>query len=290
MSSFPSSAERTVASSLLLLNNTPPSPSLSTPKFRSDSSDAVPERRSSSSKSFREISVSYVSNKSSSSSLTNDDGDSSEKEIKSRTVSYSAFARYSQMKLKVDSIFLRTLLCMIVVDSGDFLLCSVGFDHVQLSFREVGIARKIRSKVTWTSSCPGDREPNAGEAAKMLSPISGSGEASSCMSSSSSGISSARSLRYAKRCRGTTVERVAGIGRETAAPSRCVAGSPHLRRRGEAIMKLLSCGGSSEVKIRQMLGDSPDTSKALRMLLRVDAVKRTGSGGRYDPYVYTISG
>nr|KYP33896.1 hypothetical protein KK1_045204 [Cajanus cajan] len=37
-----------------------------------------------------------------------------------------------------------------------------------------------------------------------------------------------------------------------------------------------------------MLGDSPDTSKALRMLLRVDAVKRSGSGGRHDPYVYTV--
>ncbi|QCE05268.1 hypothetical protein DEO72_LG9g271 [Vigna unguiculata] len=226
MSSFPSSEERTVASSLLLLNITPPSPSLSTPKFRSDSSDAVPERRSSSNTS-KQISVSYCSNKSSSSSLTNDDGDSSEKEIKSHSISFSAILRYNQMKLK--------------------------------------IARKIRSKVTWTSSCSGDRKPNAGEDANMLSPFSASGEASSCLSSSSSGISSARSLRYAKRCRGAIVERVAGIGREKAAPSRRAAGSPHLRRRGEAILKLLSCGDSSEVKIRQMLGDSPDTSKALRM-------------------------
>jgi len=127
------------------------------------------------------------------------------------------------------------------------------------------IARKIRSKVTWTSSCSGDRKPNAGEAVNMLSPASASGEASSCLSSSSSGVSSARSLRYAKRCRGAIVERVAGIAHETAAPSRRAAGSPHLRRRGEAILKLLSCGDSSEVKIRQMLGDSPDTSKALRM-------------------------
>ncbi|RDX66663.1 hypothetical protein CR513_54546, partial [Mucuna pruriens] len=222
MSSFPSSVERRVASSLLLLHTTPSSPSVSTPKrFRSDSSDPVPER--SSSKGFREISV---SDKSSSSSLTNDDGDSSEEEIKSRSVSFSAIARYNQMKLK--------------------------------------IARKIRSKVTWTSSCSGDRKPNAGEAAKVLSPVSVSGEASSCLSSSSSGISSARSLRYANRCRGATAS-VVGIGRETAAPSHRAAGSPHLRRRGEAILKLLSCGGSSEVRIRQILGDSPDTSKALRM-------------------------
>ncbi|XP_068492365.1 uncharacterized protein [Phaseolus vulgaris] len=253
MSSFPSSTERTVASSLLLLNTTPPSPLLSTPKFRCDSSDAVPERRSgSSSIRFRETSVSYGSNKSSSSSLTNDDGDFSEKENESRSVSLSAILRYNQMKLKV--------------------------------------ARKIRSKVTWTTSCSSDRKLNAGEAVNMLSPVSASGEASSCLSSSSSGISSARSLRYAKRCRGAIVERVAGIAHETVTPSRRTTGSPHLRRRGEAILKLLSCGDSSEVKIRQMLGDSPDTSKALRMLLRVDAVKRSGSGGRYDPYVYTISG
>ncbi|XP_020207431.1 uncharacterized serine-rich protein C1E8.05 [Cajanus cajan] len=243
MSSFPSSEERRVASSLLLLHTTPSS-TLSTPKFHSDSSD--PER--SSSKSFREISV---SDKSSSSSLTNDEDDSSEEEIKSRSVSFSAITRYHQMKLK--------------------------------------IARKNRSKVTWTSSCSGDRKLNAGEAAKVLSPVSVSGDASSCLSSSSSGISSARSLRYANRCRGATAS-VTGIERETAAPSRRAAGSPHLRRRGEAILKLLSCGGSSEVKIRQMLGDSPDTSKALRMLLRVDAVKRSGSGGRHDPYVYTITG
>lgn len=127
------------------------------------------------------------------------------------------------------------------------------------------IARKIRSKVAWTTSCSGDRKPNAGELAKVLSPASLSGEVSSCLSSSSSGISSERSLRYAKRCRGAIVS-VAGVNCETAAPSRCRAGSPNLRRRGEAILKLLSCcGGSSEVKIRQMLGDSPDTSKALRM-------------------------
>ncbi|KAG2403400.1 hypothetical protein LR48_Vigan02g035600 [Vigna angularis] len=227
MSSFPSSEERTVASSLLLLNTSPPSPLLSTPKFPSDSSDAVPERRSNNSTRSGQISIFYCSNKSSSSSLTNDSGDSSEKEIKSHSVSFSAILRYNQMKLK--------------------------------------IARKIRSKVTWTSSCSGDRKPNAGEAANMLSPVSASGEVSSCLSSSSSGISSARSLRYAKRCRGAIVERVTGIGRETAEPSSRPAGSPHLRRRGEAILKLLSCGDSSEVKIRQMLGDSPDTSKALRM-------------------------
>lgn len=61
-----------------------------------DSKDAVLERRSKS-KHFREISVSYGSNKSSSPSLTNDDGDSSEKEIKSRSISSKSklFYKYS---------------------------------------------------------------------------------------------------------------------------------------------------------------------------------------------------
>ncbi|KAJ1378661.1 putative serine-rich protein C1E8.05 [Sesbania bispinosa] len=231
MSSFPSLEERTVASSLLLLHTRPPSPSVSTPKFHSDdSNDPVPER-SSSSKSFRESSVSGSSNKYSSYSHINDHGGSSEEdEIKSRSVSFfSATARYHQMKFK--------------------------------------IARKIRSKVMWTS-CSGDRKPNAGEEEKV-SPVSISGEASSCLSSNSSGISSARSLRYASRAASAIV---AGMGLEPPQPppatphrAKHTVGSPHLRRRGEAILKLLSLGGSSEVKIRQMLGDSPDTSKALRM-------------------------
>ncbi|XP_028774460.1 uncharacterized protein LOC114731458 [Neltuma alba] len=68
-----------------------------------------------------------------------------------------------------------------------------------------------------------------------------------------------------------------------------VTSSTYMRRRAEAILKLLSGGDSSEVRIRQLLGDSPDTSKALRMLLRLQAVKRSGSGGRHDPYIYKIA-
>ncbi|KAJ8900008.1 hypothetical protein K2173_024120 [Erythroxylum novogranatense] len=66
------------------------------------------------------------------------------------------------------------------------------------------------------------------------------------------------------------------------------SGSVHIRRRAEAIMKLLSRGCFSEVEIRQVLGDSPDTSKALRMLLKLEEIKRTGTGGRQDPYIYSI--
>nr|DAD42412.1 TPA_asm: hypothetical protein HUJ06_000642 [Nelumbo nucifera] len=61
-----------------------------------------------------------------------------------------------------------------------------------------------------------------------------------------------------------------------------------LRRRAEAIMKFLSVGCASEVRIRQALGDSPDTSKALRMLVKLEEIKRSGAGGRTDPYIYTV--
>lgn len=43
------------------------------------------------------------------------------------------------------------------------------------------------------------------------------------------------------------------------------SGSSYMRRQAEKILDFLSRGSSSEVRIRQVLGDSPDTSKALRM-------------------------
>ncbi|KAK1358827.1 hypothetical protein POM88_043301 [Heracleum sosnowskyi] len=44
----------------------------------------------------------------------------------------------------------------------------------------------------------------------------------------------------------------------------------------------------SPTSFRQFLGDSPDTSKALRMLMKQTAVKRSGAGGRSDPYIYMM--
>ncbi|KAL3533779.1 hypothetical protein ACH5RR_007300 [Cinchona calisaya] len=66
-----------------------------------------------------------------------------------------------------------------------------------------------------------------------------------------------------------------------------VLGSGHMRRRADAILKVLSSHGcASEIKIRELLGDSPSTSKALRILLNLEQVKRSGAGGRTDPYIY----
>ncbi|EPS68497.1 hypothetical protein M569_06276, partial [Genlisea aurea] len=64
--------------------------------------------------------------------------------------------------------------------------------------------------------------------------------------------------------------------------------SRDMENRAEAILRILLTGKTSEVKIRQLLGDSPSTSKALRMLLKLDEVKRVGAGGRHDPYIYMV--
>lgn len=128
------------------------------------------------------------------------------------------------------------------------------------------ISRKSRSKVVWTSSsCSGDRKVKS-ETTVKVSPTSFSGEATSCLSTTSS----SRSLRYAHRASKCRSVIDAEIKRETPQAAKLrvknPAGTPHLRRRGDAILMFLSHGGwSSEVKIREMLGDSPDTSKALRM-------------------------
>ncbi|XP_047979229.1 uncharacterized protein LOC125221147 [Salvia hispanica] len=63
----------------------------------------------------------------------------------------------------------------------------------------------------------------------------------------------------------------------------------HMGHKAAAIMRFLADGSASEVMIRQLLGDSPSTSKALRMLLKLKAVKRFGAGGRSDPYIYMIA-
>ncbi|KAI5396733.1 hypothetical protein KIW84_062820 [Lathyrus oleraceus] len=201
------------------------------PRFHSSSDYGVPgERKSISCKRFKASSVSTVSNRSSASSsvLIMDDSSDQSEEMKSYPVSFfSATHRYHQMKFK--------------------------------------IARKIRSKVMWSSSsCSVDRKVKTCTTTK-ISPASASGEATSCLSTTSS----SRSLRYANRSRSASgtenvIQRntLPSVAKNRVKP---VSGTPHLRRRSEAILKFLSHGGSSEVRIRQMLGDSPDTSKALRM-------------------------
>ncbi|KAG2258558.1 hypothetical protein Bca52824_077852 [Brassica carinata] len=65
--------------------------------------------------------------------------------------------------------------------------------------------------------------------------------------------------------------------------------SSSIRRRAKDILEFLSSASASEVQIRQILGNTPDTSKALRMLLKMEEVQRFGTRGRLDPYIYKIA-
>ena len=57
---------------------------------------------------------------------------------------------------------------------------------------------------------------------------------------------------------------------------RSSSGSRYLCILAEALLKLLSSGVFLKMRIHQVLGDSPSTSKALRMLLNQHEVKRSG--------------
>ncbi|KAK4281883.1 hypothetical protein QN277_013329 [Acacia crassicarpa] len=128
----------------------------------------------------------------------------------------------------------------------------------QMKFK---IARKSRSKIMWVSNDDVPK-PNTSMASQVSEHTA---DASSCLSSGSSGISSARSLRYINRTRRGKMLGTLKSNHAQHSKQKRVASSGYMRRRAEAILKLLSGGDSSEVRIRQLLGDSPDTSKALRM-------------------------
>lgn len=112
------------------------------------------------------------------------------------------------------------------------------------------IVRKKRSKTIWISNVKKLRtskpeptpNPSSSEIISDITTI----EVSSCLSSSSSDQS------YTSETSAADKER-----------NPVIAG--HLGQRASAILKILSNGSTSEVRIRQLLGDSPSTSKALRM-------------------------
>ncbi|KDP26055.1 hypothetical protein JCGZ_21088 [Jatropha curcas] len=140
------------------------------------------------------------------------------------------------------------------------------------------VVRKRRSEVCWSFD---QRKIVLALPAKVSSRSESPDD--SCLSSTSSAASSARS-RYVSN--GTTRNQMEPKPERAKVNSVCGPGSAYMRRQAEAILKLLSRGSSSEVRIRQVLGDSPDTSKALRMLLKQEEIKRSGTGGRQDPYIY----
>ncbi|XP_073034843.1 uncharacterized protein [Primulina eburnea] len=131
------------------------------------------------------------------------------------------------------------------------------------------VARKKRSKSIWVSD---DLKLTSSKPATSSDCASGitSADASSCLSSNPSIQSYSTESKAIKKVRKPVV-------------------STHMEHQAEAILRILSKGNASEVKIRQLLGDSPSTSKALRMLLKQEEVKRYGAGGRIDPYIYKIA-
>lgn len=121
-------------------------------------------------------------------------------------------------------------------------------------FKFSQVVRKSRSKIQYSS----DGHKISSDKSSTVTSESVSREAS-CLSSNSSARS--KSSHYG----GTTTSKRQGPGPEEMMKKRKRVGSNHIRRRADAILKFLSAGCFSEVKIRQALGDSPDTSKALRM-------------------------
>lgn len=108
--------------------------------------------------------------------------------------------------------------------------------------------RKKRSKSICISSDSKNLKPNKPEqtpaSSESVSEITT--ETSSCLSSSSTAQSYSSTTNVADKLRNQVMP-------------------GHISRRATAILRVLSNGTASEVRIRQLLGDSPSTSKALRM-------------------------
>lgn len=112
------------------------------------------------------------------------------------------------------------------------------------------VVRKKRSKSICISSNSKKLKPNKPEptpapaSSESVSEITT--ETSSCFSSSSTAQSYCSATNAADKLR------------KPAMPG-------HISHKASAILRVLSKGTASEVRIRQLLGDSPSTSKALRM-------------------------
>ncbi|KAJ0042637.1 hypothetical protein Pint_17894 [Pistacia integerrima] len=249
---FPSPLELTVASALLLLSSPDqqPPPSHSSPQFDTDG-ELLLKSKSYSDEESVSMNESLASTSSGSKrSASWLTSEASSDEIRAHQLRIIAVvARCHEMKLKVYS--------------------SLWFS--------LSVLRKSRSKISRKITVAKPPPPTV----KSVSSESLSTEVGSSLSSSASAVTSVRSPCVSER-------RQMMVAREK--PKRKTGGSTHIQRRADAILKLLSSGGcSSETRIRRFLGDSPDTSKALRMLLKLDEVKRSGTGGRQDPYIYTIA-
>uniref|UniRef100_M1C6T9 HTH three-helical bundle domain-containing protein n=1 Tax=Solanum tuberosum TaxID=4113 RepID=M1C6T9_SOLTU len=222
---FPSNGEREVASALLLLSAISPSP---LPKSNSIIEISHKVALSNSNSALDSDSNSNLKSKSSASSI-----------LTSVNCSFTE-ARSQSRRMKMIAAF-----------------------HEQIV--KLKVVRQRRSKSFFISDC---RQMSSGKPAKATTSrttfcrstmVSASASSSSCVSTDSvfSGITSAQSLAADRVIRG---KRNSQLTKELNPNA-----PPYLRRRAEAILRVLSHGSISEIKIRQLIGNSPDTSKALRM-------------------------
>ncbi|XP_018464037.1 uncharacterized protein LOC108835255 [Raphanus sativus] len=225
MTEFPSSIEREVASSLLLLLSSDPilfsSPS-------SDRSGSEGENRSLCGEINGQVSMSFVSTRSCDSVLSNN--------------ASSSYRKSSE---------------------DDFM-----------NFK---ISRKRRTNVVYSSV----DSKAVKHSKKNLEFDELSKEEESCLSTGSNEVSSTES-----RIKATTSHEKLLQGESKKKESHR---SSSVRRKAGKILEFLDSSCSSEVKIRQVLGDNADTSKALRMLVKIGYVKRSGAGGKHQPFIYKIA-
>ncbi|CAG7865832.1 unnamed protein product [Brassica rapa] len=122
----------------------------------------------------------------------------------------------------------------------------------RFSLMNLKIARKRRSQVTWGSF-------NFVNSVCDLSTCSvDSKEESSCLSTGSSEVTTTASRSKLRNQKSHERVRVEVKKKESSRSS-------SIRRRAKDILEFLSSASASEVQIRQILGNTPDTSKALRM-------------------------
>ncbi|XP_027767974.1 uncharacterized protein LOC107002121 [Solanum pennellii] len=250
---FPSNCEREVASALLLLSAISPSP---LPKSNSI------------------IEISHKVALSNSNSVMDSDSDSdSNSKSKSSASSILTSVNCSFTEARSQSRRMK-------------MIAAFHDQIVKLKIVAFQVVRQRRSKSFFISDC---LQMSSGKPSKASTSqttfcrstmVSASASSSSCVSTDS-GITSAQSLAADRVIRG---KRNSQLTKELNPKA-----PPYLRRRAEAILRVLSHGSISEIRIRQLIGNSPDTSKALRMLLRQGKVKRSGAGGSSDPYTYVVN-
>lgn len=74
-----------------------------------------------------------------------------------------------------------------------------------------------------------------------------------------------------------------------AAAALMVINKPRLITLTEIVHRYISISGPiKENKLRIIFKNNPNTSKALRILLKEKIISRNGDGGRKSPYIYNI--